>query len=231
MNFIHSLSLDIAKTRKQILLILAVTFIFLSGCQQMQNHEDKIDSYLLIGSTCEPPCVFGIIPDKSSRENALSILKNLETESFGWMEIHSNNLVWNDYEGTRINFRIDDNIITKITFAPLNKFEEDILLEDIILKFGIPEGYDIELSDEGGGHFIDIYYPFLGVTAKAGNSGKSYKDDIFPEMEITRLVFINPNDTIEHFLQNFTDTFHTDGREPIIYSNEYFEWHGYGNFP
>jgi hypothetical protein len=174
----------------------------------------------LVGSeSCSPPCWKGIVPGETSENQAIEILRRMESEKIGKLTLLPDVISWQDVENRNYTIEVEEGLVVQISFIA-----ETTNLREIIDKFGIPDGF-AAVAGRHGKHSIILYYPseglsFFAVDKRWGRLHPGVK--IFPSMPITFVHFIAPTD-----LPSMLAVIHGEDWEGRILS-EMNEWDGYG---
>lgn len=177
------------------------TLILLAILQSACNPDDYPSSEISIldNSVCSPPCWENIVPGKTSRDELLAALANIDNldqssivqqdypnkKSFNHV-IHGNLYLEPDAL-TRVSACLSDETVVVLSFwGDLN-----LTLGEAIEGFGNPEGV---LIYRRGFTVISFLYPSKGFVLRFDTTGEYWKsfDSIVPEMEIKTIDYFQP---------------------------------------
>jgi hypothetical protein len=170
---------------------------------------------------CKPPCWQNITPGVTSRDDAVSILKNTTGVVITYNTIRG--LSWNFGRQTEEGNIIlsEDGIVTSIWIGSIS--DRKLLLKTIVASYNEPQ-YVKPLDCREGKCVTALVYPDLGMyltvfVENRRTTNGSPQFEILPDTIINRVYFI------ESGIEKFEDiTFIPDYGLPM-------KWKGYGEYP
>lgn len=220
-------------TQLMFIVFTIYAFFTLPGCSNHINQENEFDDYLSINNTCNPPCLYGIVPGVTKVEDAIQILNELSPDNpDSDLKIGIEDISWQESKGKNIYFKMQAGIVARITFKISLRTRNAVYLNQIIEQLGEPEAYSIEFPDEeGDGHVITIFYPSQGVIATFVHPGSGVKEDVYPTMKANIIYFIANNDDLDSFLGTYAASYHVAVEDIPTWLFDIYVWEGYGDFP
>jgi hypothetical protein len=116
--------------------IFVIIVLLSNACNEIKVDNNIGDGGLITENPCSPPCFLGVIPDVTSKPQAVEILKQ---QGFGDYKQFDNIISY----GNSIDIKYDSNeYVNVISFAPTATLE----VEAIIEKYGPPDIVEV-ISD------------------------------------------------------------------------------------
>ena len=172
---------------------------------------------------CKPPCWQNITPGVTTRDEAVSILKNIPDIAITYNGEYS--LSWehkSKLEGGNISIS-EDEVVSSISLGSIS--ERKLLLETIITSYDEPEFVKpFDCNIEVVMCYVALIYPDLGMfleiyTANKGVDGTSPKFEISLDNAISRVDFFKSG------IENFPNLYNAQESEVPI------PWKGFGTYP
>lgn len=217
-------------------LFLVITIIACSCSRQPVEtpppwEHKPITHPSLIGSEdCRPPCWEGITPDRTTFNQAMSIIADmLNTHPDGeFKSSYVNEQKYISWVGDR--WRQADHVSVHFNGMIVQHMRldfEDIDLGSFVEKFGDPHGYEF-FYDPPGGFGVICYYPSVGIAATAIKFVGSSEEEwiITKDMDVFKIHFLSPGDP-EDFPAKLSE-FESFGIGNNSYDYDYFPWEGFG---
>ena len=170
------------------LTILILCIIFTLGCTlvDLTGPRSKID--LLSDNTCDKPCVLGITPGVTTKEQA-KIVVDKSTLLSNCMEqdlSSQGGVQWIECNSKSFNIVFSDDIVERITLSP-----SDLNVEQLIQRYGTPDTVGViigSLPDEASkSKGILVYNNIQAVITLIEKPGNKY--DITPEIQVEAITF------------------------------------------
>jgi hypothetical protein len=159
-------------TSKLVALVLAAAALLIAACVGC-GEPPPLDTSLLTGEPCEPPCWQGLTPGESTEEDVAEFMRttrfvDTRTVYRGRItragEVVGVSIQWRStFGGGRgyNSFDIHAGVLSHITIHP----DYDLTLERLIGRHGPPEKYNANLSGyERQWIDVTLYYPTHGFT-------------------------------------------------------------------
>jgi hypothetical protein len=193
-------------------MLFIISLLFISGCS-------KTDSALVGNEKCSPPCWIGIQPGKTTKVDAVKLLKGIEANGGGRLTILDTGIIkWLDNSKKNYYLYTDGDLIVKVEID----FRSDSMdLDEVISLFGEPASLHLgKLRD--GGYFVSVFYPEKGLVFVAGGDKSLY--EIYPSMPIALVYFLQPSDISTIVPSLFGKDIVSETLANIQ------EWNGYGTY-
>lgn len=188
---------------------LCLLLLLLSSCSSLPDQDLVGDEH------CTPPCWRGIIPGKTSKNDAIQILMEAEDEGEGDLSIPEN-IVWRDETEKNYSLATDNDIIKTITLKSVTSTK----LSDLIALFGDPSYAVITRIRDG--YFLGmILYPDKGLAFLVSENNEKF--EVKSNTKVIQAIYLEASD-----LPTMINTLVGKNRvEGILDST--IEWKGYGS--
>jgi hypothetical protein len=198
--------------------VLLALLLILSGCAGPTGADVPVDRSFLTDEPCAAPCWYGLVPGKSSKDDAPRVLAELpfvnqatireeSYELYGREEI-AITCQFKNQNGFGVGINIYDDIVRQISLA-----SHGLNLEDVAQKLGDPDHARVFLYGKGTGYQVDIFYVRRGIQVRSfqtigvllGNKYLTRSSDgpwrvlLSKEMQVDNLIYVPPADSIEEF--------------------------------
>lgn len=211
---------------KKLSLFLCLVLL-LAGC------SSRVPGIFLGDARCSAPCWYGLSPNRSTPEEALSILRSLPFVSQSSIQIDlyinpSDYVFWQftgDASGEGRLYFDSQGKLYRIVLTPLG-----LNLGTVIDTLGVPEKIWPVYRREPSGPFyhLTLFYPEQGtiveIVEKARNNSGNGKEDISRELNIGQIDFFAPT-SIQHYLTQIA-------RQEQVYTEDVIKhleaWPGFG---
>lgn len=205
-----------------ILILLAATIIGIQAQTRRIMKEDLLGEH----PTCNLPCWKQIMPAKTTKDEAIKILKDISYIDQGSIQQSGTNelggCIWNwKISGRRIipSLSWQNGIIQEISLS----VAYDLSVSDVIREFGPPEAVDFT---EGGipenwYWVVNMYYPESGFQVKAYTT--EFSSLLEPSTEVGGIILFSPTSIENRVFHLFPDT------HPEEINLLYEPWKGYGD--
>ncbi len=215
--------------------IALVVVISVWQWQTARLRNTLVDDSLLSDIPCAAPCWQGIVPGKTSRSQALQILRNSpyvrddSLEEAGTAETGGVTWWWS-IPGRRLQPSLvwQDGIVREITLG----LTYDLTVHQIVSKFGPPESLDVGVGGvpEHQYWIVDLYYPGKGIQFKAYTS--EYSSLLEPSTEVGVAIYFVPSSLEERVANIYSHGENDISGRHVVVSNIMSlmrPWKGYGD--
>lgn len=200
------------KNTSFLMLFIIFLQLFVSGCS-------KTDSDLVGNEKCSPPCWMGIQPGKTTKDDAVKLLKEIEADGGGRLTILDTGIIkWLNNSKKNYYLYTDSDLIVKVE---INFRTKSMDLDEVISLFGEPSNLHLGKIRDGG-YFISVFYPEKGLVFVAGGDKSLY--EIYPSMPIALVYFLQPSDIVTIVPSLFGKDIVSETLANIQ------EWNGYGTY-
>jgi hypothetical protein len=214
----------------QVLVYSLALLPILAGC----GEPPPVDTSLLTGEPCEPPCWQGLVPGVSTEEEVDEFVRTSElvdqTTLFrgditrGTGQVVGVSVQWwsrADMAGVPRQFGNDFTLEGGVLQYMTIFLDVEVTLEDLLERYGAPEKFTawhegVEVSYVR----VTLYYPNHGFTGTLTIS--RYEPQLRPETEVLRVWYFQPA-PLEEFLELSRDIGY-----PTVSDEVLQDWHGYG---
>jgi hypothetical protein len=197
--------------------VLLVLLLILSGCTGPADTDASVDRSFLTDEPCAAPCWYGLVPGKSSKDDALRVLAELPFVNQATIREESYELYgrertaitcqFKNQSGFGVGITIYDDIVQQIALAP-----HGLSLEDVAQKLGDPDNVRTPFFGYERSYTVELFYVQKGVQVQSfqkidalmGNKYLTEPDGrgqvlLSKEMRVDSLLYVPPADSIEEF--------------------------------
>lgn len=193
---------------------------------------EYMDAGLLTGEPCEIPCWQGITPGVSTREEALTILRNLPFVDASTIQDSRDEIGWGSsvegWLGGAIRIG-DDERVQAIYYG----LDYELELRVLLSLRGDPVGFVFEPTTPpdgwgSGGHYFELFWPEDGFSAYVHTDIRDPRmlckvSPFTPEMHVYAAFYFEPVSSVEEHAELTGRTW----LQTLIEGNSYREWNGY----
>lgn len=208
--------------------------ILIYGCS---SHPKNLNSGLLNGKPCSPPCWQELTPGISDEEAVDKFLNGLRQED--WPErdyrdiqpVGCTSIALTDQPGLYVNRLVRLYVKNQRLILIESSVEEKITLGKIVERFGNPEYIEAihAIGPDAHTYFLSVYYPSIGLKLDLRVSNEML-GKVLPEMVVNYVEYYPPGGIANYFSNDYACWVADEEIEDAIqpYLKQIQPWMGFG---